>query len=162
VLKVTIDHNITKFSQDLRNMPIVIQKLALTAMFRAASLVEAEAKNNLRGRVLNVQSGSLFNSIQKKVGIDSDGNVFSDVFSTGVPYAKIHEFGGLIPAHFVAPRNKKALHWQSGGKDFFSKGHMIPDIEMPERSYLRSALTAAAPRIEQMFASIPELAFERI
>lgn len=162
MLKVRIDQDITKFAIDLKNLSPKIQRLALITMFRAASLVEAEAKNNLRGRVLKVQSGALFNSIQKIVDINKNGLVFADVFSSGVPYAKIHEFGGVIPAHFVSPRNKKALRWEKAGKTFFSKGHMIPDIDMPERSYLRTALEATAPRIEEMFASIPELIFEGV
>ena len=32
---------------------------------------------------------------------------------------------------------KKALHWTKGGKDFFSRGHMIPAIRMPKRPYMK-------------------------
>jgi len=31
--------------------------------------------------------------------------------------------------HMVKPVNKKALHWQMKGKDYFSKGHMVSGIK---------------------------------
>lgn len=32
-------------------------------------------------------------------------------------------------AHYVEPRNKKVLHWESDGKDFFSRGHVVSGIK---------------------------------
>jgi len=54
-----------------------------------------------------------------------------------VPYAAIHDQGGVIPRRFVKPRNKKALRWinVASGKAFFSKGHFVGPITMPKRSY---------------------------
>lgn len=36
-----------------------------------------------------------------------------------VDYAFYVEFG--TPPHIIRPKNKKALHWKSGGKDIFAK-----------------------------------------
>jgi hypothetical protein len=36
--------------------------------------------------------------------------------------------------HFVAPRNKKALHWVEQGEDRFSKGHFVSGVK--PRKYL--------------------------
>jgi len=52
-----------------------------------------------------------------------------DLVSTA-PYSAYIEFG--TRAHMIRPVNKKALHWKGGkgggGKDFFSKGHMVSVI----------------------------------
>ncbi len=60
-----------------------------------------------------------------------------------VPYAKIHDEGGVIPAHRVSPKQAKALAWMwmvKGGEvvkgPFFSRGHEIPAITMPQREFL--------------------------
>jgi hypothetical protein len=46
--------------------------------------------------------------------------------------------------HFIAPRKAKALHWEQGGKDRFSKGHYVSGI-------------VAKPFIQPaMFINIPE------
>ncbi len=49
---------------------------------------------------------------------------------SGVLYSIfVHEgtgmYGPIGQPYFVAPVTKKALHWEKGGIDFFSKGHWI-------------------------------------
>ena len=60
-----------------------------------------------------------------------------------LPYAPVHEFGATIPAHWVAPRRAKALHWMQGGVSRFSRGHMLPAITIPKRPYVQPALDKA-------------------
>ena len=44
----------------------------------------------------------------------------------GVEYGKYLEWGTM--SHYVAPKNKKALHWKEGGKNYYSKGHQVRGI----------------------------------
>ena len=54
-----------------------------------------------------------------------------------MPYAAIHEFGGQIPDRY--PVNGKALKMQIGGETIFRT--FARGFTMPERSYMRSALS---------------------
>ena len=68
-----------------------------------------------------------FKKTIKQATIDSDTEMvfINDQFNA----KQIAGFlDGGTKAHFIAPRNKKALHW--GGKPgFFSKGHMVRGIK---------------------------------
>ena len=97
-------------------------------------------RQKLSGQVLNVRSGDLRASIFENV-VTTSTSVTGTVGSSGdVKYAAIHEYGGTIPAHDIVPNKAMALAfiWQ-GKQRFFRRVH-IPDVQMPERSYLRSSL----------------------
>jgi phage gpG-like protein len=95
----------------------------------------------LQGQVLMHKSGALERSIQSNT--EASGSlVTGKVFSAGdVKYAAIHEYGGVIPAHDIVARNASALAFVINGKTVFAKSVHIPEIVMPERSFLRSSLT---------------------
>lgn len=60
-------------------------------------------------------------------------------YGSDLPYASIIEVGGLIPAHFVAPKNRKALAWPdptAPGGMAFSKGHTIKAQFRTAKPYL--------------------------
>lgn len=107
---------------------------------------------------LSRQRGNLARSLQTGVEGDS-GTVEGRVFFTGdVPYAAIHEFGGVIPAHDVVPKNAQALHFMMGGKEVFAKIAHIPDIVMPERAPLRTGFQERAQWIvDQIKGGIAEV-----
>lgn len=93
--------------------------------------------------------GNLARSVQTDVGSDGDA-VQGRIFYTGdVPYAAIHEFGGVIPAHDIVPVNAQALHFMMGGKEVFAKIVHLPDITMPERAPLRTGFRELADWIVQ-------------
>ena len=113
--------------------------------------------NKLSGDPLHRRSGNLSSSVYP------DKRETADTISGGaragldVPYAKIHEYGGLIPAHQVVARNAKALAFTVGGMLRFAKSVQIPDVQMPERSYMRSALREQAPEgIAELRAAVKE------
>lgn len=113
--------------------------------------------NKLSGNPLHRRSGNLSSSVYP------DKRETAETVSGGaragldVPYAKIHEYGGLIPAHQVVARNAKALAFTVGGMLRFAKSVQIPDVQMPERSYMRSALREQAPEgIAELKAAIAE------
>jgi hypothetical protein len=47
--------------------------------------------------------------------------------------------------HWVEPKDKKALHWVSGGQSMFSKGHMVSGIE--EYKYIHIAADRVKDKI---------------
>ena len=60
---------------------------------------------------------------------------------TNLRYGLAHEFGMVIMHPGSHVRNAKSLHWVSAGKDVFAMWTRPHPIKMPERSFLRSALT---------------------
>ena len=60
-----------------------------------------------------VDTGNLRKSII--IEKDTDGNFF---IGTNVSYAESVELG--TKPHIIVPKNKKALHWKKGGKNFFA------------------------------------------
>lgn len=103
---------------------------------RLAALV----RQNLSGRVLHRRSGRLADSVKSQL-IETKDQVGGRVFTQGVPYARIHEFGGVTSPHVIAARNSKSLAfvWGDRGLVFF-KSVNHPGSRIPERSYMRSAL----------------------
>ena len=62
-------------------------------------------------------------------------------------YAKIHDQGGVIPAHMVTPKKGKALRWFVNGRPVFSFGHMVPKRTVKPykgRGYLTPAFNKLA------------------
>jgi len=124
------------------------------AAMKGASSIQATAKQKVSGEVLNVRSNMLRSGIQAKML----SRLAAVVGVTGLAtaYAAIHEFGGTIRAHRVAPRHKKALHWVEGGQDRFSRGHMIPAVRMPARPYMAPSLDENREAIVERFRDILE------
>lgn len=92
----------------------------------------------LSGQVLNRKSGLLSRSItQQTLQIGDDQiNTKVGVFG-GVPYARIHEMGGVIDIPEVSG---KLMVFNSGSELVFTRHHRAFQVHMPERSYLRSSL----------------------
>jgi len=112
--------------------------------------VLTRSKEKLTGEVLQVRSGRLRRSINMRME-GTGGDQVSGTVGTNVLYAAIHEFGGTIPGHPLEAVNAKALRFMpKGASDFiFRRRVQIPDIRMPERSFLRSALREMLPGIRQ-------------
>lgn len=133
-------------------------------LFRALTILEAEILQNLRGKSgLKVRSGALLNSIgaSKKVNDDGDGSFSGQIGSQGVPYARIHEFGGTTRPHVIMPRNKKALRFMGRGGETFAKIVQHPGSKIPARPYLAPALDAKKDQILKEFGVFLSLAFPK-
>ena len=57
-------------------------------------------------------------------------------YGTNLTYAAIHCFGGITRAHWIRPRDKKALAWRKGGKSYVRRAVMHPGSEIPRRRFL--------------------------
>lgn len=99
-----------------------------------------------RGTSSRPGSGRLLASIGGEMS-ESVTDVSATVFSRGVPYARIHEYGGQTRAHTILPRNASVLAFMGrDGKMVFARKVNHPGSNIPERSFMRSTL--AEQRLE--------------
>lgn len=116
-------------------------KLKTTISVLAEKLRTHIVRDKLAGQVLNRRTGALARSIQWKIE-ESGTGVQGLVYSAGdVKYAAIHEYGGRTPPHVIEAKNKLALTFMQNGKQVFYKRVNHPGSVMPERSFMRSALS---------------------
>ena len=147
-----------RVAERFRHMPEAVRVALLKKVTTLTLLLEAHVKRDkLSGQVLNTVSGRLKRSIQGEVR-DDGYRITGSVFSAGdVPYAGIHEFGGRTSPHDIFPVKAQALSFMMNGKRVFAKHVRHPGSLMPERSYLRSALSDMKTQItEEMTTAVRE------
>lgn len=125
-----------KFEPDSRQM-----REALT---RIGIMIEGQAKINVRKHTM-IDSGRLINSIRYEL-FKSPGQAGVRVGPFGIPYAAMHEFGGVMTdrqrrAMFASLRERGKL-----GKTRQAKG-VIVGGRFRERPYLRPAVLKHRARI---------------
>jgi len=131
---------------DLAALPERVRMALQRELTALSAELASRVRDKLSGEVLAVRSGLLRDSVVQETG-ESGSNVYGRVAVEGVPYAAIHEFGGHTPAHAIAARKVRALHFVAGGKEVFSRRVQHPGSRMPERSYLRATLAAMEAEI---------------
>lgn len=109
--------------------------------------------HHLLGQVLNRRTGNLRNNIVRENGRDG-ARLFGVVgIDAGAPYGKLHEYGYSgkvnVPEHWrtvtkAFGRNLKAA------KRVKVRAH-TKSVNLPERSFMRTALRALQPAIEEEF-----------
>lgn len=136
----------------LNAMPGKLRQALLVKVTELSLRLENKVKSEkLSGQVLKVKTGALRASIFSDVS-STDNSVTGRVASSGdVKYAAIHEFGGHIPAREIVADKAQALSFLWGGKQAFFKRVHWPGADMPERSFLRSALTDMKDDIAEGF-----------
>ena len=118
---------------------------------RLGGVLRDRVERNLSGIVLRQRSGRLAGSIAvnvERVGLGVNLSVSSDA-----PYAAVHEYGGVIPAHMILPQSARALAFPWRGQQRFFKRVSLPAVTMPERSFMRSALDETQGEIETAIAA---------
>ncbi|HEX7732425.1 MAG TPA: hypothetical protein VF415_07240 [Rhodanobacter sp.] len=149
----------------IEELPVRVQSAARSTLDTWALQLAGYIKaSKLSGNPLNRRSGRLSSSVHPVSQSTADTISAGAGGGAGVPYAKIHEYGGTIhhpggTAFFISQL--------LGGRAFFvsnasaiasslprTKPH---DIPMPERSYMRSGFRDEAPSgIAQLRAAIRE------
>jgi phage gpG-like protein len=138
VITITVDATsvlarLTRFSGNVRG---AIRRAIALDTDRVAEL----ARGKLSGGVLHVRSGRLLASLRSSVRESPDFITGQVQAGRGVPYARIHEYGGRTKPHVIEARNALALRFTVGGKVVFARSVNHPGSLIPERSYLRSSL----------------------
>jgi len=128
------------------------RKRLRVAIVKDGQELARRVRAKLSGPVLKVRSGRLLASIKAEMR-ESQDTIYGRVWSEGVPYARIHEYGGQTSPHLIVPRNAKALHFMVGGQSVFAMWVNHPGSKIPQRSYLRSSL---AEMKQQLIASMTE------
>jgi len=112
-------------------------KIAITRL--AIKLQRYVKSDKLSGQVLNVRTGTLRRSIDKVV-VDQGNRVIGKV-STNVRYGKLHEYGfkGTKTVEAHVREIKKAWGRSITPRQAQIREH-TREVNLPERSFLRSAL----------------------
>lgn len=110
---ISVTSNASEVAEGIRKQLSAMKRQLKAQMFRALTTLEKEILDNVRSKSgLHVQTGALMNSISssKKVEEDASGNIVGQIGSVGVPYAGIHEFGGII-----TPKSRQFLAIPTAG-----------------------------------------------
>jgi phage gpG-like protein len=83
----------------------------------------------LRGRLILTDTGRLRRSIKFAAGPRG-----VEGYATNVQYAAIQQLGGVIKAHAISPRKKKALFWPGAAHPV--RRVMHPGSKFPPRPFL--------------------------
>ncbi len=120
-----------------------VQRELIKEVTASVLLLERHIKaNKLSGQVLHVRSGDLRRSVHAVLPVEVSGSaVIGRVAQSGdVKYGAIHEFGGRTSPHVIEAKNALALKFTVGGREIFRRKVNHPGSQMPERSFMRSAL----------------------
>jgi len=119
--------------------PAEIREALKRGVQRATLAVLKRSKEKLSDDVLRVRTGRLRRSITSKVE-DQGGSIVGSV-GTVVQYGRVHEFGfnGTVTVRDHLRRAKS-------GKEINVRAHSRK-VNLPERSFLRSALREIEPEI---------------
>jgi len=153
-----LQENIRRFSRDIRKALPVAISMAFDMIGQRSQADYwrlrggAPISNKLTARTtrlirsLSSQGGARpagIGSSEQIREISEFGNRFVGRFGSKVPWAAIHEFGGVIRA-----KNKMYLRFRT----FDGSWHTIKKVNMPARPYLAPAARDEEPRIANMIA----------
>lgn len=131
----------------LKAIPEESRRRLRAVIIRDGKELAATVRAKLSGPVLKVRSGRLLGSIRTEM-VEDATSIYGRVYSRGVPYAAIHEYGGQTKPHVIRPVRAQMLRFMVGGKVVFAKSVNHPGSKIPERSYLRSSLAELRAKLE--------------
>lgn len=123
----------------LTSMPERVRAALRSVILKDGPVLARRVRQKLSGEVLHIRSGRLINSIYARM-VENPKELYGEVGSQGVPYARIHELGGRTRPHMIYPRNAMALRFMIGDRVIFAKSVNHPGSVIPQRSYLASSL----------------------
>lgn len=124
--------------------PSIVRELTDAILLLSEELAAYIQNEKLSGQVLNEVTGDLKRSVHADPVLSSDSALIGSVVQDRdiAPYGFIHEYGGAIPGR------SGLMAWigRSGENVVrrFARG-----FDLPEKSFMRSALEDFAPQIEQ-------------
>ena len=144
---LTIDVDSRAVMARLSYMPEKLRAAFLKKTYALAEKLKSKVQQNLTNRVLNIRTGKLVRSIFEQV-TNSSNEVSGRVYSSGLPYAAIQEFGGKTSPHIIEAKNGKALAFNLGGKQVFLKKVNHPGSNIKASRYMGSAFDAMKMEIK--------------
>ena len=131
----------------LRDLPVAINSALVRAITKLGiDLQRNVQQDELSGQMLAERSGSLKSSIDLRV--DQNAAVVTATVFTNSAYAGAHEYGfaGTVNVRASLRRVAEAFGRPISGKMINVRAHSRR-MDLPERSFLRSALEDMAPAI---------------
>jgi hypothetical protein len=131
----------------LRALPEAVNSRLLSAITRLGIDLQADVQEDkLNGQVLKSRSDSLRSSIDFRV--DQSGNTFTASVFTDSRYAAAQEYGfvGTVSVRASLRRIREAFGRPISKKTISVRAY-DHRMDLPERSFLRSALTDMTPAI---------------
>lgn len=186
---MAVDENSEEILRKLEDELAAYKKNLKGQVFSALTLLETEILAQIRSKAgLHVRTGALLNSIgrSKKV-YEQNGVIVGEIGPEGIPYAAIHEFGGVVVPknkQFLAiptPENRRAdglpimttQELKNTGNSFVRKGMIFlsegkkitpmfflkRSVTIPARPYLSTALAAKQDEILKEFGVFLQMSF---
>jgi phage gpG-like protein len=145
----------------LHEMPVAIYSGLVRAITKLGiDLQRKVQQDELAGQMLAARSGSLKSSIDLR--IDQSATVVTATVFTDSAYARAHEYGfaGTVNVRASLRRITESFGRPISGKTISVRSHSRR-MDLPERSFLRSALEDVAPAIrDEVEASLRETVTE--
>lgn len=156
---ISISLDDTAFSARLQRLPDLIRARLITALDSEAYRLQARVKEKLSGEVLKNQTGRLRRSIN--VESHDTGDTLVRTVGTNVRYARAHEYGftGTVDVREHTRRITQAFGRPIPPRDVIVRAHTMK-MNLPERSFLRSALRERAPSIRDAIVAAVKGAIE--
>jgi phage gpG-like protein len=148
VISIAVDDRV--IMARLAAMPDKLRARLLKTTYALAEKLKSKVQQNLTNRLLKIQTGKLVRSIFEQV-TNGTNEVAGRVFSSGLPYAAIQEFGGQTKAHIIEAKNGKALMFNMGGKAVFFKRVHHPGSNIKGAHYMGEAFKEMTPEIQASY-----------
>jgi phage gpG-like protein len=145
---ITIEVDDRSIMARLSYMPDKLRAAFLKKTYALAEKLKSKVQQNLTNKLLQIRTGKLSRSIFEQV-TNSTNEVSGRVFTSGVPYARIQEYGGQTKAHIIEAKNGKALMFNMGGKQVFFKRVNHPGSNIKGVHYMGQAFDAMKPEIKE-------------
>jgi phage gpG-like protein len=138
----------SRLDAKLHRVPKSVEASVLRAVRRLAINLQGYVKDQkLSGQVLHVRSGTLRRSINQEV--TQSGSVIKGIVGTNVSYARPHEYGfsGAVQVREHLRTITKVFGRPLANPVTQTVRAHTMNVNLPERSFLRSALKDFEPRI---------------
>lgn len=157
----TVEVNDRVITARLNAMPAKLRAALLKKTYELAEKLKSKVQQNLTNQILQIRTGKLSRSIFTQV-TNTETEVSGRVYSSGVAYAKIQEFGGTINhpggtayiptkdgAVFISNAKAQALMGKFEISDFLrTKPHKIT---IPAHRYMGQAFDGMKTEIKAGF-----------
>ena len=151
---ITIDVNARVVTARLQSMSTKVHAALLKKTYDLAEKLKSKVQQNLTNKILQIRTGKLVRSIFEEVR-DETNAISGRVYSSGLKYAKIQEFGGTIhhpggTAYLIDSKTGLAK-FISNKEEIASR---LPrtkphNITIPPHRYMGQAFDAMKPEIKK-------------
>ena len=146
IIKMTGDR---EWADYIGRLPRSMQTAVASKMEDLATKISDDIKSKLSGSVLRARTGKLRNSIYARVYMGSTNVTMSFGSRGDVPYAGLHEYGGVVNHPGVPGTINKTMPMtsKSGVINQFARSVRPHQIPIPKRSYIKSTRDEMLPSI---------------